>query len=391
MISTATTPASKTYANAADYAAGKRRAIPDTAEDAAAIAAYEARRAAKGAKAPTDVRAAARAAYDLSAAKAGATKGANQTHFEFLWAKVKTAYAAGEAAALPSFPWKDVVCYREALKAMRHLVPLKGKSKLPTGCGKGWDLDCGIVAEGYARALRAWDRFDPAKDKGNGLAAYLYKTAEGAIRNAAWEQFSASGKRERSEPGEVMPKMREWKPNNLAHSLPFDAPILCLRTDPAPDYEDDAGDDSEAVELAYTIAKDDKQPGLRFTAAVNNLTSRGENGNRVDATERLDYQDRPDIVAAAAKGAASAGITPSGKAIYDLQGLIDGSRVIEIERLLSGLRPTDRTLISRVYGTDGHAEMSIRELAKQNGCSEAAMAKRVYRIEEEIRNYVSLV
>jgi hypothetical protein len=420
------------FATPKDYIGGRRRSAPDTAEDAAAIAAYC---APKGAKAPKDAKQAAKDAYERSAAKPGAgLKEKGQSPFWFYWGKVTAARAAGEAGASAAMPWKDTVCMSEALKAMRSLTnPLKGASKLPRKCVTALGPDMGIVMEGYASALRAWNKCALARDlrdkglslrevatelKAKGflnqdnkpydakgvalladraaaatadsgsICAYLQATAQGAIQNAAWEQFSKSGKRQR-EPGEVMPKMVSLKPDSLAHSSPHECDPSTLRTDPAPDYEDDSGDDSEPVELAYTIAKDDKQAALRFTAPVNSIAGTTSSGE-LAAKDRLDYQD-PKIVAAAKRSTSAGSITPPGKAIYGGQETADRSRIVAIEGLLSGLRPADRMLISRVYGTDGHAEMSIRDLAKQNGCSESAMSHRIDRIKEEIRNSVTFV
>jgi hypothetical protein len=190
------------------------RPLGDTPEDAAAIAAYLARRAKPkaipGAKAKkvTLTKEKARAAYAASEARLKAAELLGDTpenrapQFQVWWKKVESWYKAGEAGADSAHPWADTVCQWVALKAMRSLVK---SGMLPAQCGQGFNLTCDPVSVGYLAAKAKWSSYDAAKDRGNGIEAYLYQTASGHVRNAAWELFSPSGKRERAK-GAPLPK-----------------------------------------------------------------------------------------------------------------------------------------------------------------------------------------
>jgi hypothetical protein len=280
----------------------------DTPEDAAAIAAYLARRAPK----PRATRAAnsqkvaqtkeqkAKAAYArseaklIAAEKLGNKEEKRPPQFKVWWKMVEILYKAGEASAGKAYPWVDTVCQWVALKAMRSLSK---NGKLPAQCGKGFDLACDPVSVGYLAAKAKWSTYDPAKDKGGGHEAYLYQTASGHIRNAAWELFSPSGRRERSKDAPPLPQSQPYDPNDASQNEP--------------------------------------------------PTAWGD-WNMVDVT-------------------------------------------IEVEQLLAPLVPKNQEILTAAYGLDGREKISIATLAVLNGCSEAALRKRIDRLKKEMHNSVSFV
>jgi RNA polymerase sigma factor (sigma-70 family) len=78
-------------------------------------------------------------------------------------------------------------------KAMSAGLDLAAANKLPANCGKGWNLACDLVMEGYLAAKAAAPRF---KASIGDLGGFLYETAKPAILNAALEQYADTGKRE---------------------------------------------------------------------------------------------------------------------------------------------------------------------------------------------------
>jgi hypothetical protein len=92
----------------------------------------------------------------------------------------------------------DTRCLIAAIKAALALTtpPKPGSGKpwkrlVPASCGKGWDFDVALVLDGYQAAKAALSKADESNGE---LGGYLYRTARGAIQNAAKEHYNLFGR-----------------------------------------------------------------------------------------------------------------------------------------------------------------------------------------------------
>lgn len=81
----------------------------------------------------------------------------------------------------------DTACTAAALKASADLA-----NTLPEAVGRGWNIQCDIVIEGYEACKKKLADYIPSKGD---LSGYLYGIAETRIKNAAQELFTVHGKR----------------------------------------------------------------------------------------------------------------------------------------------------------------------------------------------------
>jgi hypothetical protein len=266
-------------------------------------------------------------------------------------------------------PKLDTVCLLEAMKAMRRLVEL---GKLPTLCGHGFDLECGLLGYGWASAKAAYTKYDPAKDTGNGPQAYLFKCAEGAIRNAAWKEFSDSGKRLRFSGAEVihaadaLARLLGLRNQVSAAHGTADAAVYAAKVALSVRSSDAPIDDSEEID------------GVDWLDAqmVLNRATFAPHGNAVPPYDPFKAEKTPGEILTAA----------------DLGGLSDGEVLAKLDQLLRMLpEPEDRALIERSCGIGLTPKATLQELAEKSGCSKSTIQNRIKRLKAELQNVVQRV
>jgi hypothetical protein len=296
--------------------------------------------------------------------------------------KVPVIASAGATSDPPSWDdikqkqWSDIEARYEDGKRDKETVCAWMPYKAALGVCKGWPRGSfdELVLEGYQAAVRRWDaayapyvdpgtapdeksrkaikkanalRYDPAKDIGNGIPGLVYTAAEGRMRNAAHELFTAHGKR-KHKPDDVIPIVSAVADVERERRSPVTAPKDTRKAFAEVDYftkADVGGFNDKAVNAAAKKAERTKF-NYKWTTQAKVPTGSDRNANR--------------------------------GARYATE--------IDIGRLLSLLpNKEDRDIIRDAWGIQGVKKATIAELAKRLRCDESTVHNRLDKLLEELQ------
>jgi hypothetical protein len=350
--------------------------VADTPEDAAAIAAYLAGRAPKPNKVAQTKAQKVKAVNLRTESKLIAAKLTDnaeeprRSQFEVWWKAIESLYLASEAGAHKAHPWRATLCQWVSLNAMKDLST---KGLLPAQCRLvNGDLVCDPVSVGYLAADAKWSDYDASKDNGGGREAYLYKVAEGHIRNTAWRDFSPSGQRKSPfkyvQFSDALASTPEaaWNEPELTEDA-YGRVTGAAQSDCDPTY----GDDDLALEPTRARGTD-----IDIAAAAIRAARQADKEFR---------QRNPQDSTAKPPGE----IEPHGVSVHAKLELEQQAPAVNVEQLIAKLPTNDRLLLTSAWGVAGQDRVSLIELAESNGCTEAAMRKRVERLKKSIRKSVN--
>jgi DNA-directed RNA polymerase specialized sigma24 family protein len=309
--------------------------------------------------------------------------------------KVPVIASAGATADPPSWDdikqkqWSDIEARYEDGKRDKETVCAWMPYKAALGVCKGWPQGSfdELVLEGYQAAVRRWDaayapyvdpgtapdeksrkaikkanalRYDPTKDKGNGIPGLVYTAAEGHMRNVAHKLFTKHGKRKHDK-DDVLPVVTGLVDGLASHE--------------APEIRNPASVAKVDAYFADDTYSDDTTPADSFT-------------NKADVGGINDK-----AVTAAAKKAARGKEKPSK--VKPDPTLVDRNATrawneraeIDAQQLISMLpSKDDQKLITQYWGLEGRANsMTIEELAEAGGISEETVRNRLDKLLIELR------
>lgn len=250
------------------------------------------------------------------------------------WADIEARYLAGARD-------KKTVCAWMAYKAALAVC-------------KGWGRGSfdELLTEGYQTAVKRWPHYDPTKATKNGISGFLYKAAQGRMRNAAQELFTSHGKR-RHRKGDVIPTVSvvaDIEPHvarqrRSAVTAPRAAGAYA-HVDYFTNKADVGGINDKAV-----------------TAAVNKAAR-----SKSFKLEKWTTKVRPPLV-----------------------GDRNASRLariaveIHVYKLLALLPPDDRKLITQYWGVEGVETATLEELAERKECSVDTMRRSLDKLYIELK------
>jgi len=299
----------------------------------------------------------------LAEEKALLSSGHDQLSFEqankIRWAALEAKYKAGNRD-------KETVCLYVARKASTRAA--RGYRK--------HDFSLELVSIGYVAAIEAWDKYDPAKDRGNGREAYLFNVAKGYMCNAAAEMTHRLGKRAHNK-GEILPRV-------FSHNTQRDDGLGSTGATPLRlsdvDYTDDEMSGDTLTESALVSDSDSpRELDLTVPTMTRNLGGLFDGDKSIIAAVKRAERSNGDELASWAhqtSPSAEASVARTEGAVKDAQ---DALLFDLLEKILS---KDESELLKAHFGVLGREKETTETMAQRLGVSRSSMRRKIEAIKQ---------
>jgi hypothetical protein len=269
---------------------------------------------------------------------------------------------------------KRIVCAWITSKAAKRVAKGRGKQAYAE-----------LFSAGYPAALAKWDAlisdYDPAKDKGGGLDAPIFKAAEGAMRNAAAEMANRLNKRKHSK-DQVLPQAETFDEEAYGHAeYGQDGRTSSSRT--SDDKEDDSFSNQGGGPLSSIRGK-----GPSPTLPADVKLTPGEVQARkefLDVSRVQEAQFGAIFKQSVGRGGRRAGNgAPRGASGRRESKQARDSTELHINTLLAPLPAKEQQLIRMAWGLDGVRKATAEQMAKFGGCSVSTVYSRLNKLYSEL-------
>jgi hypothetical protein len=270
------------------------------------------------------------------------------------WEQILAQHSAAiEADYTDGLRDKMTICGWNTIKAAKRVAKKRGA-----------EVHRQLWSAGFDEASRAWDKYDATKDKGNGIESFVFKSAEGAMRNAANEMANPFDLRKHSK-DEALPTAASYDAKKHDHGLVATGVTPAIHTDDIAE-----ADLSRGSPAAIAAAAD---------GAANSTSN--EDGLPVAFTTEANYPKawKPWPLRTVPAAEAS-------NAWTDRQARIATDVFADtfIVHVLS-LPKKDSNAILHTFGLEGKEELTDAQIAKHIGVSESYVGRLQKKVIEQLR------